>query len=108
MLLGRKLKPLYEARFTAEQRNRIEQLAHDAYAYAETKFAGQGAAKFHGATKYLSDRLGSVGIKIGNDEIESAVQLAWEKFNPGKTQTNRYGISIPRRFSKGGCFHFCG
>ncbi|KAF6582776.1 phage holin, LLH family [Paenibacillus sp. EKM211P] len=96
----RKLKPLYEARFTAEQRKRIEQLAHDAYAYAETKFAGQGAAKFHGATKYLADKLGAVGIQVGSDEIESAVQLAWERFNPGKTKRVDSELQPPEDVAK--------
>ncbi|QDY85950.1 hypothetical protein FQU75_22870 [Paenibacillus polymyxa] len=96
----RKLKPFYEARFTAEQRKRVEQLAHDAYAYAETRFAGQGAAKFHGAIKYLADKLGALGIKVGSDEIESAVQLAWERFNPSKTKRIDFELQPPEDVAK--------
>ncbi|MEC0237768.1 phage holin [Paenibacillus kribbensis] len=80
----RKLKPVYEARFSVEQRNRIGQLAQDAYSWVERNYAGAGAEKFHEAVKYLTAKLGQVGINIKPEEIEAAVQKAWEEFNPGK------------------------
>ncbi|MCC3378087.1 hypothetical protein ACFQ5D_17795 [Paenibacillus farraposensis] len=45
-VLYRKLKPVYEARFSVEQRNLIGQLAQDAYAWVERNYAGAGAESF--------------------------------------------------------------
>ncbi|MEC4566788.1 phage holin, LLH family [Paenibacillus sp. CMAA1739] len=83
----RKLKPVYEARFSIEQRNRIGQLAGDAYAWVERNYAGAGAKKFHEAVKYLTVKLGQVGISIKPEEVEAAVQKAWEEFNPNKIKS---------------------
>ncbi|MEC0233749.1 phage holin [Paenibacillus kribbensis] len=83
----RKLKPVYEARFSVEQRNRIGQLAGDAYAWVERNYAGAGAEKFHEAVKYLTVKLGQVGISIKPEEVEAAVQKAWEEFNPNKVKS---------------------
>ncbi|WP_318627284.1 phage holin, LLH family [Paenibacillus polymyxa] len=82
----RKLKPIYEARFSIEQRNRIGQLAGDAYAWVERNYAGAGTAKFHEAVKYLTVKLGQVGISIKPEEVEAAVQKAWEEFNTLKSK----------------------
>ncbi|PNQ79712.1 phage holin, LLH family [Paenibacillus sp. F4] len=83
----RKLKPIYEARFSIEQRNRIGQLAGDAYAWVERNYAGAGAKKFHEAVKYLTVKLDQIGVSIKPEEIEAAVQKAWEEFNPNKIKS---------------------
>jgi hypothetical protein len=81
MAVYRKLKPVYEARFSVEQRNRIGQLAQDAYAWVERNYAGVGTEKFHEAVKYLTVKTGQLGIVIKSEEVEAAVQKAWEEFN---------------------------
>lgn len=88
VVVYRKAKPIYEARFSVEQRNRIGQLAQDAYAWVERNYSGAGAVKFHEAVKYLTAKLGQVGISINPEEIEAAVQKAWEEFNPNKIKSN--------------------
>jgi hypothetical protein len=85
--LYRKLKPVYEARFSVEQRNLIGQLAQDAYAWVERNYSGAGIAKFHEAVKYLTVKLDQVGIGIKPEEVEAAVQKAWEEFNPNKIKS---------------------
>ncbi|WP_336078518.1 phage holin, LLH family [Paenibacillus sp. 203] len=85
--LYRKVKPIYEARFNIEQRNRIGQLAQDAYAWVERNYAGAGAKKFHEAVKYLTIKAGQLGIVIKSEEVEAAVQKAWEEFNPNKIKS---------------------
>ncbi|MNW66862.1 hypothetical protein D3C74_453730 [compost metagenome] len=37
---------------------------------------------------------------MGSDEIESAVQLAWEKFNPGKTKRVDFESQLPEDVAK--------
>ncbi|KAF6636523.1 hypothetical protein H6F38_04595 [Paenibacillus sp. EKM208P] len=83
----RKVKPIYEARFSVEQRNRIGQLAQDAYAWVERNYAGAGATKFHEAVKYLTVKAGQLGIVIKSEEVEAAIQKAWEEFNPNKIKS---------------------
>ena len=83
----RKLKPIYEARFSIEQRNRIGQLAGDAYAWVERNYARAGAEKFHEAVKYLTVKLDQIGVSIKPEEVEAAVQKAWEEFNPNKIKS---------------------
>lgn len=86
-IVYRKLKPIYEARFSIEQRNRIGQLAGDAYAWVERNYAGAGAEKFHEAVKYLTVKTGQLGISIKPEEVESAIQKAWEEYNPNKIKS---------------------
>lgn len=85
--LYQKLKPVYEARLDNEQRDLIERIAMDAYAWVERNFPGQGARKFHEAVAYLSSKLEFIGIRINPEELEAAVQRAWEVFNPGKVKS---------------------
>jgi hypothetical protein len=40
-----------------EQRNRIRQLAGDAYAWVERNYDGAGSEEFHEAVKYLTVKL---------------------------------------------------
>jgi hypothetical protein len=78
------LKPIYEARLSVTLREHINQLAKDAYAYVERNYAGLADQKFDQACGYLLDKLAYIGVKISVDEIEAAIQKAWEDFNPGK------------------------
>ncbi|MMZ48202.1 Phage holin protein [compost metagenome] len=85
--LYHKVKPIYEARFNIEQRNRIGQLAKDAYAWVERNYAGAGAEKFHEAVKYLTVKLDQIGVSIKPEEVEAAIQKAWEEFNLNKIKS---------------------
>lgn len=82
-----KLKPVYEARLDNEQRDLIERIAKDAYAWVEKNYPDAGPQKFHEAVTYLASKLGLIGIKIRPEEVEAAVQRAWEHFNVGKVKS---------------------
>lgn len=79
-----KLKPWLDVRLTAAQRELIDRFARDGYAWVEKNFVGTGREKFEQACEWLSIKLGRIGIKIPAEEIEAAVQKAWEDFNANK------------------------
>lgn len=70
-----KIKPWLDVRLTATQREIIERLARDAYAWVEKNWPGLGREKFEKACEWLAFKLGRIGVKIPAEEIEAAVQL---------------------------------
>lgn len=79
-----KIRPWLDVRLTATQRELIDRIAKDGYAWVEANFPGTGGEKFEKACEWLSLKLGRIGIKIPAEEIEAAVQKAWEEFNASK------------------------
>jgi len=79
-----KVRPWLDVRLTATQREIIERLARDAYAWVEKNWPGIGRDKFEKACEWLSLKLGRIGMKIPAEEVEAAVQRAWEEFNASK------------------------
>lgn len=82
-----KVRPWIDTRLTATQREIIERLARDAYAWVEKNWPGIGREKFEKACEWLAAKLGRIGINIPPEEIEAAVQRAWEEFNAQKPTT---------------------
>lgn len=82
-----KIRPWLDARLTATQREVMERLARDAYAWVEKNWPGIGREKFEKACEWLTIKLGRIGIKIPPEEIKAAVQRAWEEFNAQKPTT---------------------
>lgn len=79
-----KVQPWLDARLTVTQRELIDRIARDGYAWVEKNFSVTGPEKFEQACEWLSIKLGRIGIKIPAEELEAAVQKAWEEFNVGK------------------------
>lgn len=80
-----KVRPWLDVRLTATQRELIDRIARDGYAWVELNFAGTGREKFEKACEWLSTKLAHIGVKIPAEEIEAAVQKAWEEFNTRRT-----------------------
>lgn len=83
----KKIQPWLDARLTVTQREIVESVARDTYAWVEKNWPGIGREKFEKACEWLAAKLGRIGIKIPAEEIEAAVQRAWEEFNANKPAT---------------------
>lgn len=87
-----KAAELIDARLTDTQRATVHKLAAEAFAFAETAYAGAGGAnKLAAAEKYVSDKLQVIGISMSPEEIQSTIHAAWIasggniKTSPGTT-----------------------
>ncbi len=83
----KKIKPWLDVRLTISQRELIDRIARDGYAWVEANFPGTGGEKFEKACEWLSTKLAHIGVKIPAEELEAAVQKAWEEFNASKSTT---------------------
>lgn len=76
--LKKKAEAYYEARTTAAQRETLQKLGAEAFAFAETVFREmKGPDKLAEAVKYLEDKAWQLGINISFEEARAAVERAW-------------------------------
>lgn len=66
-----------ESRTTKDQRELLEKLAGEGFAFAETLFRdAEGPQKLEAAMKYVSRRLSQRGLDITTEEIQAAIEKA--------------------------------
>lgn len=76
--LKKKAEAYYDARTTAAQRETLERLGWEAFAFAETVYREmKGPDKLAEAVKYLEDKALRLGINITFEEARAAVEKAW-------------------------------
>lgn len=82
-MLQPKIKVWLATRATESQRNIIQKIAAEAYAYAEKEYKDQTSSsslKLNAAFSYAAEVLGKAGIKITADEIKGAIEKAVQDY----------------------------
>jgi len=81
-VLRGKVDKWLEARTTAAQRETLHKLAAEAMALAESAYGHlQGDAKLNQACRYVSARLGDIGIDVKPESIRAAIEAAVLEYN---------------------------
>lgn len=82
-MLQTRVKLWLETKTTVAQRETIQRIAAEAYAYAEKEYKDQTSSsslKLNAAFSYASEVLGKAGIKITADEIKGAIEKAVQDY----------------------------
>lgn len=72
---------------SASQRELIHKIANEAFSFAESTLSTEsGRMKLSCAFMYTSEKLGMLGIKVTDDEINAAIEKACLEFNANKVK----------------------
>lgn len=88
-LLRTKIKVWIDTKTSANQRELLHKIANEAFAYAETVYNSEPSRnKLSQAFIYASNRLGKLGIKVTEEEINAAIEKAVLEYNAQKKKAS--------------------
>lgn len=86
-LLQLKVKSAIDTVKDKNNREMLHKIANEAFAHAEALFGSEsGRQKLGKAFIYASSKLGNLGIKVTDDEINAAIERACLEYNANKVK----------------------
>lgn len=88
-LLRTRVNLWIDTKISASQRDLIHKIANEAFSYAESTLNTEsGRKKLNQAFIYTSEKLGKLGIKVTDEEINAAIEKAVLEYNSKKKQAS--------------------